>query len=109
MPMILDRGQKPGQWVIIASPIFCEDHYKFGSPKPPYIQFDYADGKWTYRPVDPVWYERRSNLLMAYEKFKQYDGKTISAEEIQKFNKPVYKVFERYLFVDPVMKSNCYR
>lgn len=108
-PMILARGPEPGQWVVIASPIFCEDHYKFGSPKPPYIQFNYANGQWTHRHVDPAWYGRRSNLLMTYDKFREYDGVFVSAEVTRKFNKPVYKVFERYLFVDAAMKSNCYR
>ena len=108
-PMIVERGLKPGQWVIIASPIFCQDHYKYGSPKPPYIQFEYTNGHWVNRHVDPKWYGRRSNLLMAYEKFEMFDGKSITAEEIRKFNNPVYKVPQRYLFVDAKRKSNCYR
>lgn len=108
-PMIVERGIHPLRWTVIASPVWCKEHYQFGSPKPPYIQFDYSNGQWTHKHVDSAWYGRRANLLISEEQQAAHDGKSVSAEEIQKFNKPVYKVFERFLFVNPVMKSNCYR
>lgn len=108
-PMILARGLAPGQWIVIASPIFCKDHYKYGSPKPPYVQFEYANGHWTHRPVDPVWYGKPSNLLMAYDKFKEYDGGFVKAEMTQKFNDPVNMIGKDYLSVDKNYISNCYR
>ncbi len=106
-PMILERGAPPARWTVIASPVWCEDHYKYGSPRPPYIQFDYANGQWTHRPVDPRWYGTRSNLLMSAEQRMVHDGQSLTAEEIRKFNDPVYKVSKRYLVVDATKKSNC--
>lgn len=106
-PMILERGVPPIRWTMIASPVWCEEHYKYGSPQPPYIQFDYVDGKWINKHVDPRWYGKRANLLMSEEQRAAHDGKKVTAEQISKFNNPAYKVSQRYLAVDPNMKSNC--
>lgn len=107
--MIVERGDSPAKWVVIASPVWCDEHYKYGSPKPPYIQFDYVNGQWTYKPVDPKWYGRKANLLMSEEQQANHVGQSLTAEQIKKFNDPVYKVSKRYLFVDGNYKSNCYR
>lgn len=108
-PMILERGTPPALWTVIASPVWCEDHYNFGSPRPPYIQFDYANRQWSQRPVDPKWYGTRSNLLMPEEQIITHDGKSLTAKEIFKLNDPVYGISKRYLSVNGNEKSNCYR
>lgn len=108
-PMVLERGVPPARWTVIASPAFCEDHYQYGSPKPPYIQFDYVNGQWSHRPVDPVWYGRKANLLMSEEQQAQHaDGQLVTASQIMKFNDLVYGVSKRYSAIEENDKSNCY-
>ncbi len=108
-PLILDHGAPPTRWTVIASPVWCEEHYQLGSPRPPYIQFDYMNGQWTHRHVDPIWYGRRANLLMPEKQQANHDGESVSAEEIKKFNNPVYGIGKDYLEVDPKYVSNCDR
>lgn len=107
-PMILERGIPPVRWLVIASPIFCEDHYQYGAPKPPYIQFEYVNGKWMHRYVDPKWYGKKSNLLMAYRQQQRQNGQSLTVGQINKYNDPVYGVAKNYLVVDANYKSNCY-
>lgn len=106
-PMILERGVPPAQWTVIASPTWCEDHYQYGSPKPPYIQFDYVNGQWEHKQVDPRWYGWKANLSM-YEEHHA-GGQVLPAEQVRKFNDQVYQIAPRYLVVDGNHKSNCYR
>lgn len=106
--MILERGVAPVRWMVIASPVFCEDHYRYGSPKPPYVQFDYVNGQWVHKQVDPKWYGRKANLLMSEEQMARHVGQSLTANQINKFNDPVYKISKRYLSVDGNYKSNCY-
>lgn len=106
-PMILEEGVPPARWTVIASPTWCEDHYQYGSPKPPYIQFDYVNGQWEHKQVDPNWYGRKSNLSVNEEQHAL--GLALSAERVRKFNDMVYKIAPRYLAVDGRKKSNCYR
>ncbi|HSP31873.1 MAG TPA: hypothetical protein VLO13_07695 [Halomonas sp.] len=104
--MILERGEPPARWTVIASPVWCEEHYQYGSPKPPYIQFDYVNGQWTHKHVDPKWYGRKANLSMDEE--QHATGKVLPVDQVRKFNDPVYKISKRYLSVDGNYKSNCY-
>jgi hypothetical protein len=105
--MVLERGEAPVRWVVIASPIFCEDHYRYGAPKPPYIQFDYVNGKWAHKHADLKWYGTKTNLLVAYGQQREHVGHSLTAEQVKKFNDPVYNVSKRYLSVDGNYKSNC--
>lgn len=107
-PMILERGVSPARWTVIASPTWCEDHYQYGSPKPPYIQFDYVNGQWEHKQVDPKWYGWKANLLMPEEQQAKYIGQSVTTEQIKRFNDPVYGIGKRYLSVDGNHKSNCY-
>lgn len=106
-PMILERGDPPARWTVIASPTWCEDHYQYGSPQPPYIQFDYVNGQWQYQQVDPKWYGRKANLSMNED--QQALGLVLPAERVKKFNDQVHQIAPRYLAVDGNHKSNCYR
>lgn len=108
-PMILERGSPPARWVVIASPVWCEDHTRYGSPKPPYIQFEYIDGLWMPKQVDPKWYDRKSNLSMNEEQQAKHAGQSLTAEQVRKFNDRVYGIGKDYLAVDANYKSNCYR
>lgn len=105
-PMILERGDPPTRWVVIASPTWCEDHYRFGSPKPPYIQFEYVNGHWEHKQVDPKWYGWKANLSVNEE--QQALGLALHAETVRKFNAQVYKIAMEYLVVDGDYKSNCH-
>jgi hypothetical protein len=107
-PMILERGDPPVRWAVIASPVWCEEYYQYGSPKPPYIQFEYVNGQWGHKHVDPKWYGRQANLLMPEEQQAKHIGKSVTAEQVKKFNDPVYGIGKRYLSIDGNYKSNCY-
>lgn len=108
-PMILERGMSPARWTVIASPTWCEDHYQYGSPKPPYIQFDYVNGQWEHKQVDPRWYGWKANLLMPANQRAVHDSGALTAEQVKKFNDPVYKVFNDLLSVDRQAVLNCNR
>lgn len=108
-PMILERGVPPARWTVIASPVWCEDHYRYGSPKPPYVQFDYVNDQWLYKHIDAMWYGRQANLLIPEEQQAKHIGQSLMVEQVKKFNDPVYKIGKRYLVVDGDYKSNCYR
>ncbi|MFN3868563.1 MAG: hypothetical protein ACK4MF_05800 [Hyphomicrobiaceae bacterium] len=64
--MRVQPGESHVRWVLIASPLFCEEFNKYGRPKPDYIQFEYADGRWTYRPVESRFFGKPANLLVNY-------------------------------------------
>jgi len=111
-PMILERGETSGRWVVIASPLYCEDHYRYGSPKPPYIQFDYVNGQWAHKQVDPKWYGKRANLLGDYENTYEQQakrvGRSFTAEQIRGFNERIYDAAKDQIVVDADYKSNCH-
>lgn len=110
-PMILERGTEVGRWVVIASPSYCEEHYQYGSPKPPYIQFDYVNGQWSHKHVSPEWYGKRANLSSIhepnYEQFSRREGKSFTARQIMEFLDRLYPAKE-LIVVDGNYKSNCY-
>jgi len=111
-PMVLERGVAPDRWVVIAIPRSCEDISKYGSPKPPYIQFDYINGKWTHKHVDSKWYDRRANLLgdysRTYERRADYVGKSLTADQVKKSNDRIYEITKEQIVVDANYKPNCY-
>jgi len=109
LPMILERGDPPSKWMVIAGPLSCKDHYKYGSPRPPYIQFDLVDGQWLHKPVLQKWYGAHSNLLISEEQKSIHDGQLVTVEKIKKFNSPVYKIWPSDLIVESQKKSNCDR
>lgn len=111
-PMIMERDKAADRWVMIAMPSYCEEHYQYGSPKPPYIQFVYVDGQWSHKHVSPVWYGKRANLLgeyeSNYEQFSKRDGKSFTAKQIVQVNNRIYDAANHQIVVDANHKSNCY-
>jgi hypothetical protein len=108
-PMILERGVPPVRWTVIAEPVQCGDHYKYGSPTPPYIEFDYANRHWIYKSVSPTWYGKRANLLIPdNQRAVSFDGRDMTAEQVKKFNDG-YGVAASFFVVKADEKSNCYR
>ena len=110
-PMILEHGKAAGRWVVIATPGYCEEHYQYGSPKPPYIQFEYINGQWSHKHISPEWYGKRANLSSThepnYEQFAKRDGKSFTAEQVRVFIDQLYPAKE-LIVVDANYKSNCY-
>lgn len=110
-PMILERGAASDRWVVIAMPRSCVDIFRLGSPKPPYIQFDYVNGKWTHKHADPKWYGKRGNLLgdsaSTYEWQASYVGKSLTVDQIKKSNDQIYAAAKELIVVDANYKSNC--
>ena len=103
-PLIVERGISPVQWVVIATPIWCDEYKQHGSPTPPYVQFNYMDSAWTTAHVAPSWYGRRSNLLINDQEREARDGGQISAEQIEQVN---YRVFKDLLSIQKTAKMNC--
>ncbi len=111
-PMILERVKAVGHWVVIAEPQYCEEHYQYGSPKPPYIQFEYINGQWSHKHVSPKWYGKRANLSSIYEpnyeRFSGREGKSFTAEQINKINSRLYDAAKSLIVVDADYISNCH-
>jgi hypothetical protein len=111
-PMILERGKATGRWVVIATPGYCEEYYQYGSPKPPYIQFDYINGQWSHKHVSPEWYGKRANLLgdfeHSYEQFSKREGKSFTTKQIEQFNGRIFDAAKEQIVVEANYKSNCY-
>jgi hypothetical protein len=91
----LERGQPPVRWVLIASPVFCEEFNKYGRPKPDYIQFEYVDGQWRYRPIEPRLLGQPANLLLLDLGIPP-SGLVTEADR-QKWNSTSERVGRRYL------------
>lgn len=106
-PMILSRGIGRVQWTVIASSIWCEDFRKYGAPRPPYIQFDLIDDKWTFHAVDSNWFDMRANLLVIESEMKSNDGQVLSHQEVDKLNRKFEISYRRYVKVDSKKISNC--
>ncbi|MCA0214642.1 MAG: hypothetical protein LCH79_15880, partial [Proteobacteria bacterium] len=108
-PMIVERGVGIDSWIIIASPIWCDEFKQYGAPTPPYIQFEYVNGNWIWRPVDRRWYGRVANLLMREERRKRADKTRVGASQIAAENIPLAPTpaFTRYFQIDPKVKSDC--
>ena len=105
-PMVVERGLSSVQWIVIATPIWCNEYREFGSPTPPYVQFEYVDGKWRHQAIAPRWYGKPSNLLMNDQQREAHDGGSITAEQIVKMN---YIVFKDLLSIEKSAKMNCDR
>jgi hypothetical protein len=103
-PLIVALGVNPVQWVVIAKPIWCNEYRDFGSPSPPYIQFEYADGKWGYQAVESRWYGKGTNLLVSTEQREAHDGVSVKAEKIPLFN---YRIHQSLQKIDLSAKMNC--
>lgn len=111
-PMILERGTEIGRWVVIAIPIYCEEHYQYRSPMPPYIQFNYVNGEWSHKHVSPEWYGKRANLLgdfeRSFEQFLKREGKAFTTKQIGQFNDRIFDAANEQIVVEANYKSNCY-
>lgn len=105
LPMIVERGTDPVEWIVIGSTISCTQFRQYDRPKPAYVQFDYANGKWTYHVVDPAFYSHVSNLLTNGE--RSYQGGPITLDDKRIWNTVDKKMAHRYLSVDPRINSAC--
>jgi hypothetical protein len=91
----LERGPRPGTWVLIGSPLYCEEFNKYGRPKPDYIQFEYVNGRWTYRPVQPEFLGRQANLLIS-DRYAR-NGSRVTLADKEQWNSTSERVGRRYL------------
>jgi hypothetical protein len=103
--MRLERGEPPVRWVLIASPLFCEEFTKYGRPKPDYIQFEYADGRWSHRAVQPRFLGQPANLLVNIRGVPK-SGLVTEAER-QQWNSTAERIAHVYLVIDGSFFSVC--
>lgn len=110
-PMILERGESPSRWVMIAMAINCEDISRYGATKLPYIQFAYAEGQWSYRQAESKWYGKQANLSgvyeNTYEQLAKRVGKSFSAEQVKQFNDRIHAGGKALMVVDADYKTYC--
>jgi len=95
--MRVQRGAPPVRWVLIASPLFCEEFNKYGRPKPDYIQFEYADGRWSHRAVQPRFLGQPANLLVNIRGVPK-SGLVTEAQR-QQWNSTAERIAYRYLVI----------
>lgn len=95
--MRLERGQPPVRWVLIASPVFCEEFNKYGRPKPDYIQFEYVHGQWRHRPLEPRLLGQPANLLLVARGIPP-SGRVTEADR-RKWNSTSERVAYSYLVI----------
>ncbi|WP_150119153.1 hypothetical protein [Massilia sp. NR 4-1] len=107
VPIILERGKGKIQWSVIASNVWCEDFSKYGSPKPPYVQFDLVDEGWIYHVVDNGWHDKMANLLISEKEIKKNIGKFLTSSEIKDINEANGFAHRRYTIIDVNEISNC--
>jgi hypothetical protein len=93
----LERGEGPVRWVLIASPLYCEEFNNYGRPKPDYIQFEYADGRWTYRPVEPRFFGKPANLLITDRGIPP--SRLVTEAERQQWNSTAERIAYKYLVI----------
>jgi len=103
-PLIVERGEQPVQWVLIATPIWCDEYRQFGSPVPPYVEFEFINGSWKARSVEKRWYGRESNLLLNEIARAKRTGGKVTSEEISTWNA---QVFTDLRAIQPGAKLNC--
>jgi hypothetical protein len=100
------RGSGAVRWILIASPVYCEEFVKYGKPRPDYIQFEYVDGGWTYRAVEPRFFGKPANLLVNYRGLAQ--SRLITEADRQRWNSTAERVDSVYLRIDPTFTSVCH-
>ena len=105
IPMVVSRGTPPVEWVVIGSAISCEQNKRYGNPRPDYVQFNYKNGHWTYRKVDPQFYQTISNLMVNPDRYILETH--IPVEDKAKFNKRSEGIGHRYLKVSQYSASGC--
>jgi hypothetical protein len=84
IPMVIEKGSGAVDWIVIGSPATCEQFDEYGRPKPAYVQFEHAKGQWKYRVVDPIYFDRPANLLMAGQRIET--EKPVTVEEKRTWN-----------------------
>ncbi|MDB5814509.1 MAG: hypothetical protein JWN23_1626 [Rhodocyclales bacterium] len=62
-PILLDYDAGNKEWFLVATFYMCEDWYRLGRPKSPYLEYRVRDGKWERMPLDPTLIGRETNLL----------------------------------------------
>ena len=89
----LGRGAAAGTWTLIAVANYCEEFRKYGLTD--YVQLDYADGHWSHRPLEPEYFGRAANLLVADRMAN--DGALVTLGEKRDWNSETYGPDKRYL------------
>jgi hypothetical protein len=103
-PLIVERGEAAVEWVLIATPIWCDEYRQFGSPVPPYVEFEFINGAWKARSVEKRWYGKKSNLLLNEIERAKRTGEKVTSEKIATLNSQVLGDLQR---IQPTAKMNC--
>jgi hypothetical protein len=93
----LEPGSGAVRWILIASPLYCEEFVKYGKPRPDYIQFEYVDGGWTYRAVEPRFFGKPANLLIL-DQGVPASGVVTEAER-ERWNSTAERIANKYLVI----------
>lgn len=109
-PVILEQGEVPIRWTVIAIPGSCEDERLYG----PYIQYEYLNGQWTPRRIKKDWHGKRANLFVdrvgSYEHQAIQVGKALTVEQVKEFNgRGIGSPNKNLVVLDINYKSYCYR
>jgi hypothetical protein len=89
----LGRGASPGTWRLIAVANYCEEFRKYGLTD--YVQLEYADGRWSHRALEPEYFGRAANVLVAYGMARE--GALVTSDEKKQWNSETYGPDKRYL------------
>jgi len=89
----LGRGATAGKWILIAVANYCEEFRKYGLTD--YVQLEYVDGRWSHRALEPEYFGRTANLLVAYGMAS--NGALVTLGEKQDWNSETYGPDKRYL------------
>ena len=91
----LGRGAAAGKWILIAVADYCEEFRKYGLTD--YVQLEYADGRWSHRPLEPEYFGRDANLLLAYGRASE--GARVTPDETKRWNTASFGPAKRYTYI----------
>lgn len=110
VPLILDRGNAPVSWTVIALPRSCEDERLYG----PYIQYEYLKDQWVPRRINEKWQGNQANLLVdrarSYKQPAIQVGKSLTLAQVKEINgRWIGSPNKSLVVVDLKHRSYCYQ